>query len=206
MCVRTGTSTSDGIQLKSATLIALSNIVYTATGDFNHDGKLDIAALVNTSSGPEIAVLLGNGDGTFQPPVTTPVPNAYAPFVVGDINGDGVPDIVTPGLYILIGNGDGTFKTPVLHKLFGVTTLQLRDINNDGKLDVIAVAGLNGFFDVLLGNGDGTFQATKTYSALLGRVSLGVADLNGDGKLDVAYLRATSNEKTSTLEVFLNGH
>jgi hypothetical protein len=191
---------------KSAILIALSNIVYTATGDFNHDGKLDIAAMVNTPDGLEIAVLLGNGDGTFKSPATTPVPNAVPPFVVGDLNGDGIPDIVTPGLYILIGNGDGTFQTPVFHKLFGVTTLQLRDINNDGKLDVIAVAESNGFFDVLLGNGDGTFQTTKNYSALLGRVALGVADLNGDGKLDVAYLRATENEKTSTLEVFLNGH
>jgi hypothetical protein len=136
----------------------------------------------------------------------TPAPNAGAPLVVGDLNGDGIPDIVTPGLYIFIGKGDGTFNTPVFHKLFGAGTLQLRDINNDGKLDVLAVAGLNGFFDVLLGNGNGTFQPTKLYSALLGRVSLGVADLNGDGKLDVAYLRATNREKTSTLEVLLNGH
>jgi hypothetical protein len=111
---------------KSATLIALSNIVYTATGDFNHDGKLDIAAMVNTPDGPEMAVLLGNGNGTFKSPVTTPVPNASPPFVVGDLNGDGIPDIVTPGLYILIGNGDGTFKTPVFHKLFGVTTQGLQ--------------------------------------------------------------------------------
>ena len=191
---------------KSAILLALSNIVFTATGDFNHDGKLDIAAMVNTSSGPEIAVLLGNGDGTFKSPVMTSVPTFAQPFVVGDLNGDGFPDIVTPGLYIFIGNGDGTFKAPVLHTVFGLTTLQLRDINNDGKLDVIGAAGLNGFFDVILGNGNGTFQPTKIYSALLGRVSLGVADLNGDGKLDVAYLRTINQEKTSTLEVFLNGH
>lgn len=191
---------------KNAILIALSNIVFTATGDFNHDGKLDIAAMVNTGGGAEIAVLLGNGDGTFKSPLTTSVPIFGQPFAVGDLNGDNIPDIVTPGLYILIGNGDGTFKAPVLHTVFGLTTLQLRDINNDGKLDVIGAAGLNGFFDVILGNGNGTFQATKIYSALLGRVSLGVADLNGDGKLDVAYLRSSNRERTSTLEVFLNGH
>ena len=191
---------------KTAILVALNNIVFTATGDFNHDGKLDIAAMVNTSTGTEIALLLGNGDGTFKSPVMTSVPTFAQPFVVGDLNGDGFPDIVTPGLYIFIGNGDGTFKPPVLHKVFGMATLQLRDINNDGKLDVLGVAGFNGFLDVILGNGNGTFQPTKIYSALLGRVSLGVADLNGDGKLDVAYLRATNREKTSTLEVFLNGH
>ncbi len=191
---------------KNAILIALSNIVSTATGDFNHDGKLDIAAMVNSGGGAEIAILLGNGDGTFQSPLMTSVPTFPQVFAVGDLNGDKIPDIVMPGLYILIGNGDGTFKTPVLHTVFGLTTLQLRDINNDGKLDVIGAAGLNGFFDVILGNGDGTFQTTKIYSALLGRVSLGIADLNGDGKLDVAYLRSSNQEKTSTLEVFLNGH
>lgn len=126
--------------------------------------------------------------------------------MVGDVNNDGFPDIVTPGLYILIGNGDGTFKPPVLHTLYGVTNLQLRDINNDGKLDVVAVAGLNGFLDVLLGNGNGTFQTAKNFGVFLGRVTIGVADLNGDGLLDVAYLGATNNEKASTLEVFLNGH
>src|SRR5450755_986273 len=190
---------------KSAILIALNSIVFTATGDFNHDGKLDIAAILNTSNGPEIAILLGNGDGTFKSPVITSSPNAGWPFVVGDLNGDGILDIVTPGVYVFIGNGDGTFKTPVFHNVAGIP-LQLRDINNDGKLDVLAVAGLNGFFEVVLGNGNGTFQAPKIYSALLGRVSLGVADLNGDGKLDIAYLRSSNHEKTSTLEVFLNGH
>ena len=57
-----------------------------------------------------------------------------------------------------------------------------------------------------LGNGNGTFQTNKNFDAILGRVSIGVADLNGDGELDVAYLRASNNERTSTLEVFLNGH
>ncbi len=188
-----------------AILVALSNVVFTTTGDFNHDGKLDIAAMVNTSNGPEIAVLLGNGDGTFKSPVMTAAPNIGQPLLVGDLNGDGIPDIVTPGLYLFIGNGDGTFKAPVLRNVAG-TPLQLRDINNDGKLDVLTVAGLNGFLEVVLGNGNGTFQAPKIYSSLLGQVSLGVADLNGDGKLDIAYLRSSNREKTSTLEVFLNGH
>jgi hypothetical protein len=190
---------------KDAILIALNNIAFTSTGDFNHDGKLDIAAMVNTSNGTEIAVLLSKGDGTFKSPIMTAGPNGGQPFVVGDLNGDGIPDIVTPGLYLFVGNGDGTFKAPVLRHVAG-TPLQLRDINNDGKLDVLTVAGLNGFFEVVLGNGNGTFQAPKIYSALLGRVSLGVADLNGDGKLDVAYLRSSNRQRTSTLEVFLNGH
>jgi hypothetical protein len=82
--------------------------------------------------------------------------------------------------------------------------MQLRDLNGDGKLDLVAASF--GFLDVLLGNGNGTFQTAKNYPAPIGRVSFGVADINGDGRLDVAYLSQTGSGAgaAGTLTLYLN--
>ena len=152
---------------------AATNFVNLVTGDFNHDGKLDLAA----NSGNEIIVLLGKGDGTFQAPVTSPNLNGYGALAVGDLDADGNLDIVSVnlgvpnGLNILLGNGDGTFKAPTFIKVFGPGAFQIRDINADGKLDLIVAAP--GFLDVILGNGNGTFQTTKNFLAPKGNFSIG---------------------------------
>jgi hypothetical protein len=190
---------------KNAIPTGVSKFVNLVTGDFNHDGKLDIAANFDN----EITVLLGKGDGTFQAPVTSPNLNGSGLPAAGDLNKEGNLDLVTAsqaipnGMNILLGNGDGTFKAPTFFKVFGPETFQIRDVNGDGKLDLIVAAP--GFLDVMLGNGDGTFQKTKNFLAPQGSVSLAAADINGDGLLDVAYLSRIPN--SSTLTVYLNtGH
>src|SRR5579871_777583 len=84
-------------------------------GDFNGDGKVDLAfAGAGVLNG--ISVVLGNGDGTFGPPiviVTSAFPNAVA---VGDFNGDKKLDVAAAaasGIVVALGNGDGTFRAPV---------------------------------------------------------------------------------------------
>jgi hypothetical protein len=191
---------------QSAILTALSNFSNLATGDFNHDGKLDIVAF-DRSTG-DLEVLLGKGDGTFAAPVTSPAPNSFGQLVVGDVNGDGIPDVVTGGgttsggLNFFLGKGDGTFQAPVFRR-FPLGAVQLRDLNGDGKLDVVGAHF--GVLEVVLGNGDLTFKAPKVYLAPLGSFSLGVADINGDGRLDVAYLSHTGSGRNAwTLTVYLN--
>lgn len=186
-----------------------------ASGDFNGDGKLDLLLLTpDFGGGATMAALLGNGDGTFQAPVTYSVP--IAPYLVlGDFNGDGKPDIaICGGLNggvgsILINNGDGTFKSPVNYSVSGnVQALAAGDLNGDGKLDlVVPSGGTSATISVLLGNGDGTFDSPIVYTSNLLSIysaSIAVADFNGDGKLDLA-LTDTEGSSNDVAIVLGNG-
>jgi hypothetical protein len=105
-------------------------------GDFNNDGKLDIASGSNAG----IGILLGKGDGTFQ------TPTFFAPFsgqviltAAADLNNDGNLDLVAFGSGILLRNGDGTFDALPMEP--SISESLVTDINGDGKLDVVGSTG-----------------------------------------------------------------
>jgi hypothetical protein len=160
--------------------------------DLNGDGKADLV-VTNSSYGIAAVVLLGNGNGTFQSPLDVgswTLPGTVdGGIVIRDVNGDGVPDLVSPG-GVALGNGDGTFR---LAQTFGGGYSSLvADLNSDGKPDVVVVGGNT--VAVLLGNGDGTLQAAQTYAALPATWSVGLADINGDGIQDLIFSSWTANK------------
>ena len=166
-----------------------------AVGDFNHDGKLDLAVVSGCCPAGGVSILLGNGNGTFQPAATYPAGDQPVSIVAADFNHDGNLDLAVANslstyLSILIGNGDGTFQastqSPALPAPANFVTVG--DFNGDGKLDLVALSLNNPCkcISVLMGNGDGTFQDAVNTQPTFSIEAIGVGDFNGDGKLDLA--------------------
>jgi hypothetical protein len=124
-----------------------------AVADVNGDGVPDvIASSANQFLQVQIAIFLGNGDGTFQPPMLTSTGTTGGTLVVADLNGDGIPDLIAadcnfkggtscgasePGY--MLGNGDGTFQPEVRFTTGpGASAITVADFNGDGKPDLAA--------------------------------------------------------------------
>jgi hypothetical protein len=169
-------------------------------GDFNRDGKPDLITVTSGTSDTSISILLGNGDGTFQPPATIITGGTYyADLAVGDFNGDGNLDVVAlweqnlNKFSVFLGNGDGTFQNPITTTLTSPPTLEgglaAADLNGDKKTDLVlsGTAPQQGSSTVLvlMSNGDGTFQPPTSYVVPGSQVIVRVGDFNGDGKPDI---------------------
>ena len=177
-----------------------------AIGDFNRDGIQDLAA-TNTGLN-QVAVILGNGDGSFNAPSYYSVGGSPWNVVAADINQDGILDLVvaadgSSSVSILQGNGDGTFKT-VIYVNTGagqVGSVAVGDFNGDGYPDLATTsAGDNGVF-VLLNQATATpsFGAATKFTMNSGPYYLTIGDFNRDGKLDIL----SANDGNSTVGVLL---
>jgi len=161
-----------------------------AVGDFNGDGKLDLA--VPDGGSNSVSVLLGNGDGTFQAPQSFHVGAGPVYVAVGDFNGDRVQDLAVVTYYdfavsVLLGNGDGTFQAARTFAAGNYPwSLSVADVNGDGAQDLVTANFGSTTVSVLPGNGDGTFQAPQNFGAGFSPVFVAVADFNRDGKPDLA--------------------
>jgi hypothetical protein len=181
------------------------------SGDFNGDGRLDLAV---ADAGGEVSVLLGNGDGTFQPAAQYAVGLSPSAIVTGDFNGDGRLDLAVANsgdntVSVLLGNGDGTFQPQVTYAVGAApVSIVAGDFTGNGRLDLAVVnsgtfPNYYGTVSVLLGNGDGTFQPQVKYPVGSAPWSIVAGDFNGDGRLDLAV----ANQFDNTVSVLLgNGN
>jgi hypothetical protein len=178
------------------------------SGDFNQDGIPDIAAMSQGSTGNDgdVAVFLGNGDGTFRGPVDNVLGTFPVSIAVGDFDGDGILDVATVDYFanvadISLGNGDGTFKTPVAYRVgLGPYCIATGKLKKDGFLDLVVANGDGNTMSVLLGRGDGTFRSQQVYPTGLQPEFVAIGDVNLDGKADILI----ANYGDPSVGVFLN--
>ena len=168
-----------------------------ATGDFNGDGKRDLA-VANTASG-DVSLLLGKGDGTFQPHVDYDAGMSPGSIAVADFNGDGKSDLAagndsSPSLTVFLGQADGTLLSTGTFATGtgGAPFVAAGDFDGDGRIDLAAADGSSGMVSILLGNGDGTFQGHAEITSAGWGLSLAADDFNGDGKADLAVGTSTN--------------
>jgi hypothetical protein len=194
-----------------------TNVVAMAAADLNGDGKDDLVVVDGSANSSSIDILLSNGDGTFQPPVTYTVggfPNAVA---VGDLSGDGRKDIavacagtydsttgtvINSGVSVLINQGNGTFGPATLLSA-GPSPSSVVIANFDGVNgnDLAVGNSGSGVVDVLLNQGDGTFQPAVSYTHGSDAALVAAADFNGDHKPDLVSASTVFNGPVS---VWLN--
>jgi hypothetical protein len=196
---------------------------FVAAADVDGDGDVDLAVanrcgvFAGCSADGNVGVLLGNGDGTFQPAVGYAGGIGPVSVAVADVSRDGQPDIVAAhpcngidcrvgSASVLFGHGDGTFDTALTYTTegYGTVSVAVADVNGDATPDLLAANWcadpcVQGAVAVLLGNGDGTFQPARVFpSGALGGRSVAVADLNRDGAPDVLLANETCSAPDCT--------
>jgi hypothetical protein len=166
-------------------------------GDFNGDGKIDLATANKGSN--NISVLFGNGGGGFAAATNFTVGTNPEAVTVGDFNGDGKIDLATANytsnnVSVLLGNGGGGFAAATNFTVgTNPISVTVGDFNGDGKIDLATANYTSNNISVLFGNGGGGFTAATNFTVGTNPQAVTVGDFNGDGKIDLATANYNSN-------------
>jgi hypothetical protein len=202
-CISVLLGNGDGTFQNAVTTKPPFSVQAIGVGDFNGDGKLDLATSGEVGLQRYVNILLGKGDGTFRQGASYSGETSPSAIAVGDFNGDHKLDMAISnfqgvGISVWIGNGDGTFKPPVDYATPYPEWVTAARLSGQGPMDLVAAnfgasAGPAGA-SVFLGNGDGTFKAGSFYPAGGETRFVAVGDFNGDRKLDLVVPDALSDD------------
>jgi len=190
---------------------------FIVAADVNGDGLADVIMPGPPASTGNIAILNGQGDGTLSFPQYISVPVTPSALVVGDVDGNGTPDLVTvtgdnlstTTVSVLEGDGHGNFQPPVVKQTVNAPSPNvalLADLDGDGQLDLILTvsnpAGISSSM-VWLKNTGGSFAAPVTLTTnSTGRFS--IADFNVDGRPDILYMTAPTGTGSQAIHILFN--
>jgi len=193
-----------------------------AIGDLNGDGKPDLATANGNEYAPTVSVFMNRGAGRFRARRDYEA-GRYVSYsvAIGDLNGDGKPDLVTANsccgvgipstVSVLLNRGDGSFRATVEYGTGGgPNSVAIGDLNGDGRPDLATANSEANTVSVLMNTGDGSLRAKVDYGTGPGPESVAVGDLNGDSKLDLVSancgLRSPDYlcRKSNTVSVLLN--
>src|SRR3989442_53501 len=173
---------------------------FVAVGDLNGDGIPDLVVVnVIAPDADTVSVLLGVGDGTFGPKTDFHAGAGLRSVGIGDLNGDGVPDLAVANVSastvsVLLGTGTGSFRPKTDFPTgAGARDVAIADLNGDGRLDVVVANADAGTVSVLLGVGDGTLGTRTDFGVGAGPRSVAIGDVNEDGILDLVVANSDSN-------------
>ena len=181
--------------------------VALCSGDFNSDGKKDLA--VANYNDRSVTILLGKGNGQFRKAASLTTGNYPYSICTDDFNGDDIPDLAVANslgnsITVMLGAGDGTFSTQsTLFTGINPKSLRAADFNGDGNADLVAACNSNSLVSVFLGKGNGTFYNRFDYTTGSRPMSVNIGDFNGDSKLDLVV----ANSATDSVSILLgNGN
>jgi protocatechuate 3,4-dioxygenase beta subunit len=172
-------------------------------GDFNRDGKADLA--VANAGSANVSILLSNGTGSFSAAGDFAAGANPVSIVAGDFNGDGKPDLATANLAannvsLLLGDGSGGFSAPNNFAAGASPNyIAAADFNGDGKPDLLTANSGAGNVSILLGDGAGGFGAAGNFAVGANPRALAPGDFNRDGQTDLAVANQGPNNVTVLL-------
>src|ERR1051325_11379517 len=199
-----------------ATFRTGTNPASVAVGDFNGDGKADLAVANSAISGgtASVSVLLGRGDGTFQTAVNYATGSGSASVALGDFNHDSVPDLSvanagSTNVSVLLGQGGGLLQAAVNYRAGDQPSqfVAVGDFDRNGQADLALANRVSAKVSVILGRGDGTFLSPVGYDVGTDPLSVAVGDFNGDMNPDLAVANSALFDNLPSISVLLgNGN